>query len=946
MYIDKQVPEPGDLNQTAADDKMMREKLEAALAASNETAEMMTSILNKSEAMIFTSNLATDEIIFMSDSMKRHFGLGDDVVGRPCYKVMQVNQDHRCEWCACHKLDKEPESVIVWEDFKESTQKYYQKTDRYVDWPGGKKVHIQYIVDLTEMKHQKNELEIHRKTLQDIINSIPDLVFCKDSNFRYWLFNTACAEFLEADLESLVGKNDVELGFTDEVIKSMRSSDERIYSGESKVVYDSWIPSPDGRLRYYITSKAPIIQDGAIVGLVGISHDITEKYRIEQENELQLSKLNLMVKATKIWLWDMEVIKDDPVSPETVFLWSDGIRHMLGFKDEYDFPNTLGSWINCLHPEDKDKTLIALEKHFTDKTGKTPFDVEYRLKKKDGSYAYFRASGETIRDENGNPIRAAGALMDVTETKNMLLEIEKQRMDAEIANKAKSDFLSMVSHEIRSPLNVILGVTEIQLYSKNLNEDTAKAFDKIYASGDLLLGIINDILDLSKIEAGKLELLCEKYEVTSLISDAAQISSMNVGSKPVEFELCVDENMPAVMFGDELRIKQILSNLLSNAFKYTEQGTVSLSIHAEAGDDDGNTTVVFCISDTGQGMTEEELEKLFDEYSRFSIGANRTTEGIGLGMSIVRNLVRLMNGSIDIDSVKGQGTTVTVRLPQRKSASDVLGSELTESLKYFRISGRAQMKRTQITREQMPYGSVLIVDDVESNIYVARGLLVPYGLKVDTAFSGAEVIDKIERGNVYDIVFMDHMMPVMDGIEATKIIRDMGYKHPIVALTANAVIGQADVFLKNGFDDFMPKPIDVRQLNNILNKLIRDKQPPEVLEAARAQASDVEEQINDYQSDAPVDDELMEAFVHDAVKSIAVLESLSSKHFPLSEDDYHLYDTHIHGMKSALAYIGKQELSDIAYRLERAARDGKTDNIAAETSAFVNSLRMIVDSYN
>ena len=818
---------------------------------------------------------------------------------------------------------------------------------------------------MDEINKRTSELEIQKSTLQDIINSIPDLVFCKDSNYRYTHFNTACADFLNAEMESIIGKNDAELGFPDVVIKTMRSSDDSIYAGEDKIVYDSWIPSPKGHFRYYETSKAPIIQGGAIVGLVGVSRDITEKHLMEKKleaafaqsrtrakelievqkmNELQLSKLNLMVRATKIGLWDMEVVEGDPVNPANFFVWSDELRHMLGFVDENDFPNILSSWSDRLHPEDKEGILDAFEKHLTDKTGKTPYNVEYRLLKKDGEYAYFRASGETIRDENGNPLRIAGALMDVTETKNMLFEIEKKHMEAEAANKAKSDFLSMISHEIRSPMNVILGVTEIQLQSQRYDHSLTEAFDRIYASGDLLLGIINDILDLSKIEAGKLELFCDKYEMTSLISDAAQLNVMRIGNKPIEFEIRVDENTPAVLFGDELRIKQVLNNLLSNAFKYTEAGTVRLSIHAEAdGDDDDVATIVYSVSDTGQGMTEEELGKLFDEYSRFNTDANRTTEGTGLGMSIVRNLVRIMDGKVDIYSAKGKGTTVTVWLPQKKTSSDVLGSELAKSLQQFRTSGRAQMKRAQISREQMPYGSVLVVDDVESNIYVTRGLLIPYGLKIDTASSGFEAIDKIKNGSLYDVVFMDHMMPEMDGLEATRIIRGLGYKKPIVALTANAVIGQADVFMRNGFDDFIPKPIDMRQLNSILNKLIRDRHPQEAIEAAQPQAIDNIEQLRGDESDASIDPLLIEAFIDDALYSIAALESINEKQYPLSAEDNRLYSIHMHGMKSALMNVRKHELSKFALKLERAAQDGETDLMATETTAFLSSLREVVD---
>ena len=429
----------------------------------------------------------------------------------------------------------------------------------------------------------------------------------------------------------------------------------------------------------------------------------------------------------------------------------------------------------------------------------------------------------------------------------------KRTAEAEAANKAKSAFLSTMSHEIRTPMNAILGITEIQLQRDMLDVETKEAIGKIYASGDLLLGIINDILDLSKIEAGKLELQNDQYEIASLISDTAQLNMMRVGSKRIEFELHVDENMPAQLSGDELRIKQIMNNLLSNAFKYTSEGTVSLTVASEESmNEEDEVILVIIVSDTGQGMTKEQVSKLFDEYSRFNEGANRATEGTGLGMSITQKLIQMMNGDISVGSEPGKGTTFTVLLPQRLVSIEVLGKEMAENLQKFRASSRTHIRRAQVSRELMPYGKVLIVDDVETNIYVAKGLMAPYRLRIESASSGYAAIDKIKSGEVFDIIFMDHMMPGMDGIEAVKHIRALGYDQPIVALTANAVAGQAGMFLENGFDDFISKPVDIRQLNFLLNRLVRDKQPPEVLETVRLAALESKERsLSQHQQDKP-----------------------------------------------------------------------------------------------
>jgi len=540
----------------------------------------------------------------------------------------------------------------------------------------------------------------------------------------------------------------------------------------------------------------------------------------------------------------------------------------------------------------------------------------------------------------------------VATLKERIQEAERQHMEADAANKAKSAFLSTMSHEIRTPMNAILGITEIQLQYETLGQNIKDAFEKIYTSGYLLLGIINDILDLSKIEAGKLELVINKYEIASMISDTAQLNIMRIGSKPLEFELYVDENMPSFMLGDELRVKQILNNLLSNAFKYTAAGTVKMTVTAEApseaeagalaGEKDDKVVLVVTVSDTGQGMTKDQIDRLFDEYTRFNLNANRSTEGTGLGMSITRKLVMLMNGDILVESESGKGSAFTIRLVQGRSEPGVLGKEMAENLHQFRTHCRVQMRRVQISREPMPYGNVLIVDDVETNIYVAKGLLAPYELKTDSANSGYAAIDKIKNGKVYDIVFMDHMMPQMDGIEATKIIRDMGYNEPIVALTANAVAGQAGVFLENGFNDFISKPIDIRQMNLVLNKLIRDKQPPEVLEAARQHAK-IRKELSGNMPLPAVDAYLAEIFVRDASKSLAMLRKIIEKNGMYDENDMRMYIIHTHGIKSALANIGKMDLCAVALRLEQSGRDKDVGVIKAETPAFITSLQAFVE---
>ncbi|MDR2546211.1 MAG: response regulator [Lachnospiraceae bacterium] len=530
-----------------------------------------------------------------------------------------------------------------------------------------------------------------------------------------------------------------------------------------------------------------------------------------------------------------------------------------------------------------------------------------------------------------------------TISSRLVRNLEATTAEAALSSDAKSSFLRTMSHEIRTPLNAILGIAEVQLQDPFITPETRDGLEKIYASGDMLLCIINDILDLTKIESGKLELIDVDYDVANLISSTAQINAIRIGDKSIEFKLNIDKYLPAKLYGDELRIKQILSNILSNAFKYTDTGTVSLSVTSMAEGED-KAMMIFNIKDTGQGMSQEQIRSLFDEYSQFNQEANRTSEGTGLGLNITRNLIRMMKGTINVESMEGVGSTFIVRIPQIIIGTDKLGEETANHLRDFRSFGGSQIRQAQIfTREPMPYGRVLIVDDVSTNIFVASGFMTLYGLNIDSAESGFIAIDKVKDGNEYDIIFMDHMMPEMDGMETTEKLREMGYDKPIVALTANAVVGQAEKFIQNGFNDFMTKPIDANHLNIVLNQLIRDKQPPEVIEEARKQAA-----LKGGQSGESLrmtlTEQITESFLRDAKKSLAALDTVIAKEIPLEDGDLRTFIIHTHGIKSALANIGQKNLSAIAMKLEQCGRDEEWSVISAETPPFLDELRAFVST--
>ncbi len=398
-------------------------------------------------------------------------------------------------------------------------------------------------------------------------------------------------------------------------------------------------------------------------------------------------------------------------------------------------------------------------------------------------------------------------LVDVTENCQLLEELVAAKERAESANRAKSSFLSNMSHEIRTPMNAIVGMTEILLREKHSQKETGYLHN-IKNSGLALLTIINDILDFSKIESGKLEIVDEEYFPASMLSDLRMIFQNRIGEKEVELQFDIDSNLPVKLYGDSMRLRQIIINIGNNAIKFTEKGYVRLTIKVQ--EKEGEDIRLFVsVEDTGQGIRQEDLQKLFGAFEQVDTKKNRNKEGTGLGLSISKQLVELMGGSIGVKSEYGQGSEFYFTVCQKIRSEETVGVSWESAAVGEKDTPEDYQEFTA------PEARVLVADDNEINREVAVLLLEPLQMQIDTAENGAEALDMIQK-NHYDLVFMDHWMPVMNGVEATAALRKLEgeyyQKLPVIALTADAMENAKQEFYAAGMNDFVAKPIEMKEI--------------------------------------------------------------------------------------------------------------------------------------
>lgn len=387
----------------------------------------------------------------------------------------------------------------------------------------------------------------------------------------------------------------------------------------------------------------------------------------------------------------------------------------------------------------------------------------------------------------------------------MIAQLNLAKEQADKANQAKSDFLSNMSHEIRTPLNAIVGFGQA-LSEEDLPPQAMSEVKDIMMASDNLLEIVNGILDISKIESGKLEIINKDYSFKKIFDEVVTLAKGRLGEKPLEFRVVYDESIPPVLFGDYSRIKEIMINLLTNAIKYTHEGYIELKVSSVIKDD--ICRIIISVEDSGIGIKQENINKLFTKFERLGVEEHSTIEGTGLGLAITKKLLDLMNGQIVVQSVYGKGSRFTVAIDQKIS----VGHKLEDT---------ASLDLTELETMDFSSKKVLVVDDNVINLKVAHRLLQEYKVQITEVQSGQAAIDLINAGNMYDLILMDDMMPKMSGVQTLQKLKTIpGFQMKVVALTANAITGMREKYLADGFDEYLAKPISKKELAKIIKKML------------------------------------------------------------------------------------------------------------------------------
>ncbi len=541
-----------------------------------------------------------------------------------------------------------------------------------------------------------------------------------------------------------------------------------------------------------------------------IAMDMTTDLRRSQE------RFDLVMRAVNDGIWDWDLLTNQ-------VYYSPRYCEIIGFSQD-EIPRTLDSFASRLHPDDRDRVFAAVQRYIADHKS---YDIEFRFQHRQGHYLWIRARGQAVWDNQGRAVRMAGSHSDITLARHNEEQLRLAKEVAEAAARTKSEFLANMSHEIRTPMNGIIGMTDLALQTP-LSAEQLDYLETVKSSATSLLTIINDVLDFSKIDAGKLVIAPQPFELLKFVDRIMHLLALRASEKQVAFSQRIEDNVPIWVVGDEIRLGQVLINLLGNAIKFTPAGgKVELLVralpHREVSQPMA-VELVFIISDTGIGIAPEKLEKIFEAFVQADTSVTREFGGTGLGLTISRKLVSLMGGRIDVKSIPGGGSTFTFSVPVQVSEPRAPSLEREEP-------------RVAVTLTPVPQSRhILLAEDNPVNERLARRVLEKQGYVVTVARNGREAIDLAcasTNPNPFDAILMDIQMPLIDGLEATQAIRrfekQINRHTPIIAMTANAMEGDRERCLDAGMDDYISKPIDIQHLTAVVQRW--NPSPPSQLSA-------------------------------------------------------------------------------------------------------------------